>query len=109
MEESNSQQDLFGINDLESPSQNPEWPALSKSTPAEKTLPTANTIQLGKRTTEQTATPSPWSQKRKIEEDYVKDRMEKYAQYFEKDRILPILELVEVEEPKSYLMIYIRL
>ena len=41
----------FGTNDLESPYQKPEWPALS-STPTEKTLSMASTIQPGQRTTE---------------------------------------------------------
>ena len=37
----------------------------------------------------------------KTAEDYAKDRVGKYAQYFEKDRILPIPELVEAVDPKN--------
>ena len=102
MEESNSQPDIFGTNDIEVLSQKLECPALStSSTPAEKTLSMASTIQTGQRTTEQTITPAPWSPKRKTAEDYANDRVGKYAQYFEKGRILPIPELVEAVEPKT--------
>ena len=88
----------FCTNDLEAPSQKLEWLALS---PAEKTLSTASTIQPSQRTTEQPVKPTPQSQKRKTAEDYAKDRVGKYTQYFEKDRILPIPELVEAVEPKT--------
>ena len=77
-----------------SPSQKSEWPALStSSTPAENTLSTDSTIQPGQRTTEQTVTPAPWSQKKKNSRRLCEGP-------FEKDRILPIPELVEAEEPK---------
>ena len=54
-----------------------------------------------KRTAKQTVTTASLSQKRKAAEDYVKDRIGKYAQYFEKDRIEPIPELGEAMEPKT--------
>ena len=41
------------------------------------------------------------SQKRKTAEDYAEDRVGKYAQYFEKYRILPIPELVKAVELKT--------
>ena len=44
---------------------------------------------------------APWSQKWKTAEDYAKDRMGKYAQYFEKDRILSIPELVQAVGQKN--------
>ena len=110
MEESNSHPDLFGTNDLEAPSQKRKWPALSKSsTQAEKALSTASTIQPGQRITEQTVTPTPWSPPKKTAEDYARDWVGKYAQYFEKDRILPIPELVEAVEPKNPILRHIRL
>ena len=100
MEESNSQPDLFGTNDLEAPSQKPKWPSLSL-TPAEKSLSTASTIQPGQRSPEQPVTPALWPPKRKTAEDNAKDRVGKYAQYFEKDKILPVPDLAEAMEPKT--------
>ena len=105
MEEPTSLLDLFENDDLEAPSQRPEWPALSM-TPTEKTSSTARTIQPGQRIPETTAIPTPWSQKMKISEDYAKDRVGKYAQYFQKDRILPIPELVKAVEPKTLSFIF---
>ena len=43
----------------------------------------------------------PPTKKKKTAEDYPKDRVNKYAPYFEKDRILPIPELVDAVEPKT--------
>ena len=71
------------------------------STTTEKILSTASTIQPCQRTTEQTVTPAPWSQKRKAVEDNARDRVGEYAQYFEKYWILPIPELVEAVELKT--------
>ena len=92
MEESNSQSDIFGTNNQEAPSQKPRWPSLSPI-PSEKTLSTASTIQPGQKNPEQLITPTTWSQNRKTAENYAKCRVGKYAQYFEKDRILPIPDL----------------
>ena len=97
MEEPILQPDLFKANDLEAPYQKPEWPILS----TEKTFSTASTIQSSQKTTELTVIPAHLSQKRKTAEDYVKDRVGKYAQCFQKDRILPIPELVEAVKPKT--------
>ena len=45
-------------------------------------------------------TPAPWSKKRKTW-DYAKDRVSKYARYFQKDRIMRIPELVEAVRLKT--------
>ena len=39
--------------------------------------------------------------KKKLPEFYVKDRVEKYAQYFKGNKILPIPKLAEVVKPKT--------
>ena len=41
----------------------------------------------------------------KTQQDYKKDREEKYAQYFQGNRILPIPELVEAVQPKTLSLI----
>ena len=44
--------------------------------------------------------PSPWKIKQKRPEEYEKDRVGKYANYFKGNEILPIPELVEKLEPR---------
>ena len=51
--------------------------------------------------------PVSWSAQtdKKSPQDYKNDRAEKYAQYFQRNRILPIPELVEAVQPKSLSLI----
>ena len=51
--------------------------------------------------------PVSWSTQanKKTPQDYKKDRVEKYAQYFKGNRILPIPELVEAVQPKTLSLI----
>ena len=100
---SNTQTDLFvGLGP--SPSKKPEekWPSLP-STPVstiaseQSSLP-ASSIQPAQKNARNT---SRLSTTPKSPEDYEKDRIGKYAKYFEKNKILPTPELVEVVEPKT--------
>ena len=80
----------------------PEWSSLP-STSAENTTP-ASTIPPAQKVP---SIPVSWStqKNKKLPQDYEKDRVEKYAQYFKGNRILPIPELVEAVQPKTLSLI----
>ena len=100
MGEPNTQQVIFN----ESSPEKPEWPSLpgtssESSTPA-STIPPAQKVP---------SMPISWSMQvnKKLAQDYKKDRAEKYAQYFQGNRILPIPESVEAVQPKTLSLIVI--
>ena len=68
--------------------------------PKEETLSASSYIQPEQKAP---AMPVSWSAQlqKKTASDYKKDRVEKYAQYFKENEILPIPELVEAVEPKT--------
>ena len=68
------------------------WPSFP--IPAETHSP----IQPGQE--EKSPTPAPWKVQIKNLEDYEKDWMGKYAQYFKDNEILPIPEIIEKLEPR---------
>ena len=80
----------------------PEWPSLP-GTSAENLTP-ASTIPPAQKVP---SIPVSWStqKNKKLPQDYKKDRVEKYAQYFKGNRILPIPELVEAVQPKTLSLI----
>ena len=80
----------------------PEWPSL-RSTSAENLTP-ASTIPPAQKVP---SIPVSWStqKNKKLPQDYKKDRVEKYAQYFKGNRILLIPELVEAVQPKTLSLI----
>ncbi len=80
----------------------PEWPSLP-GTSAENLTP-ASTIPPAQKVP---SIPVSWSTQanKKTAQDYKKDRVEKYAQYFKGNRILPISELVEAVQPKTLSLI----
>ena len=95
MGESNTQKDIFSA---------PEWPSLP-GTSSESPTP-ASTISPAQK---MPSTPVSWSMQvnKKTLQDYKKDKAEKYAQYFQGNRILLIPELVEAVQPKSLSLIVI--
>ena len=96
MGEPNTQKDIF------SSPEKPEWPSLP-GTSSESSTP-ASTIPLAQKVP---SMPVSWSTQvnKKTPQDYKKDRTEEYAQYFQGNRILPILELVEAVQPKTLSLI----
>ena len=96
MGEPNTQDDVFA-----SP-ERPEWPSLPGTSP--EILTTASTIPPAQKAP---SIPVSWSTQanKKTAQDYKKDRVEKYAQYFKGNRILPIPELVEAVQPKTLSLI----
>ena len=96
MGEPNTQDDVFA-----SP-ERPEWPSLP-GTPAENLTP-ASTIPPAQKVP---SIPVSWltQKNKKLPQDYKKDRVEKYAQYFKGNRILPIPKLVEAVQPKTLSLI----
>ena len=68
------------------------WPSL----PSESGSP----IPPGQRTKPESPSPSPWKIQQKNPEDYEKDRVGKYADYFKGNEILPIPEILQKIEPK---------
>ena len=77
-----------------------EWPSLPASQ-NETSLP-ASSIPPGQKPP---ASPIPvsWAIKKKSPVNYERDRVEKYAQYFKGDKILPFPKLVAEVEPKTVL------
>ena len=68
------------------------WPSL----PSEL----GSTIPPGQRTKPESPSPSPWKIQQKNPEDYEKDRVGKYADYFKGNEILPIPEILQKIEPR---------
>ena len=62
---------------------------------------TASSIPPGQKLPASPAMPVSWSIKKKSAEDHEKDRVGKYAPYFQDNHILPLLELVAAAEPKT--------
>ena len=80
----------------------PEWLSLPGASP--ETLMPASTIPPAQKVP---SIPVSWSTQanKKTAQDCKKDRVEKYAQYFKGNRILPIPELVEAVQPKTLSLI----
>ena len=80
----------------------PEWPSLPGT--SSETLTPASTIPSAQNVP---SIPVSWSMQanKKSPQDYKKDGVEKYAQYFKGNRILPIPELVEAVQPKTLSLI----
>ena len=80
----------------------PEWPLLPGA--SSETLTPASTIPPAPKVP---SIPVSWSTQanKKTPQDYKNDRVEKYAQYFKGNRILPIPELVEAVQPKTLSLI----
>ena len=89
-----TQEDIFLSQDK------PEWPSLPGASP--ETLTTASTIPPAQKVP---SIPVSRSTQHKQHKHYKKDRVEKYAQYFKGNRILPIPELVEAVQPKTLSLI----
>ena len=68
------------------------WPSL----PSESGSP----IPPGQKTKPENPSPSPWKIQQKGPEEYEKDRVGKYAEYFKDNEILPIPELLQKLEPR---------
>ena len=68
------------------------WPSL----PSESGSP----IPPGQKTRPENPSPSPWKIQQKNPEEYEKDRVGKYAEFFKGNEILPIPELLEKLEPR---------
>ena len=112
-----SQKDLFG-NDLkvlpkkpEGPVAGPstsssEWPSLQASQVTKESL--ASSISPGQRPPASPATTVSWPIKKRSAEDYKKDKVGKYAPYFQGNHILSIPKLVTAVEPKTLPFSYIR-
>ena len=66
------------------------------SFPSESVSP----IPPGQRTKPESSSPSPWKIQQKNLEDYEKDRVGKYADYFKGNEILPIPEFLQKNEPR---------
>ena len=83
-------------------SEKPEWPSLpvTPGTPVQASLP-AISIQTAQKGPLMPVSWSAQPKKKKLPEDYAKDRVDKYAQYFKGNEILPIPEEVEVDQPKT--------
>ena len=97
----NTQQDIF--NGLNPPSSEKlEWLSLPGTSSESSTL--ASTIPLAQKVPSMLVSWSAQTNK-KSPQDYKKDRAGKYAPYFQGNRILPILELVEVVQPKTLSLI----
>ena len=79
-----------------------EWPSLLASQRTIETSVPASSIPPGQKPPASPAMPVSWAIKKKSPQDYERDRVEKYAQYFQGDEILPVPKLVEVE-PKTVL------
>ena len=105
-----SQKDLFG-NDMKAlpkkleetvaglPTSSSEWPSLPGSQVTKESP--ANSIPPGKKPPANSAMPVSWSIKKKSAEDREKDRVEKYALYFQGILILHIPEFGAAVEPKN--------
>ena len=96
----NTQQDIF--NGLNPSSEKQELPSLPRT--SSESLTMASTIPPAQKVA---SIPVSWSTQanKKSLQDYKKNRAEKYAQYFQGNRILPILELVEAVKPKTLSLI----
>ena len=68
------------------------WPSL----PSESGSP----IPPGQKSKPENPSPSPWKIQQKNPEDYEKDRVGKYADYFKGNEILPIPEIILKMEPR---------
>ena len=79
-----------------------EWPSLPGT--SSETLTPASTIPPAQKVP---SIPVSWSTQanKKSPQDYKKERVEKYAQYFKENWILPIPELVEAVQPKTLSLI----
>ena len=83
---------------------NTEWPALSVSSPkgTNETALSSNQIQLGQKPREISSAairPDSWKVYRKTPEDYERNRIGKYAPYFQGNVILLIPEVANVLQP----------
>ena len=105
------QKDLF-YNDLEAlpkkpeepvakPSTSSEWPLLLASQGINKTLLPVSYIPPRQKPLASPAIPVSQATKKKSSEDHERDRVKKYALYFQGTNILSILELVVAIEPKT--------
>ena len=72
----------------------PNWPSLPL--PSETDSP----IQPGQGTKPPSPVKIPWKVQQKDPEEYEKDRVDKYKQYFKSNEILPIPEILEKLEPR---------
>ena len=68
------------------------WPSLSSES--------GSPIPPGQKTKPENLSPSPWKIQQKNPEEYEKDRVGKYAEYFKGNEILPIPELLQKLEPR---------
>ena len=68
------------------------WPSL----PSES----GNPVPPGQKTKPENPSPSPWKIQQKNPEEYEKDRVGKFAEYFKGNEILPIPELLQELEPR---------
>ena len=83
------------------PSTSSEWPSLPISQVTNETSSPASSILSGQKPAVNSATPVSWSIKKKSAEDREKDKVRKYAPYFQGYQILPVPELVAPIEPKT--------
>ena len=98
---STTQTDLFNDNRQEALPNNPEWPSLPASQRTNETSHPASSITLGQKLPGSPETPVFLAVKKRPPQDYERDGVKKYAQYFQGDEILPIPELVAEVEPKT--------
>ena len=76
-----------------------EWQSLSAS--KNETSFLTSSIPPGQKQLASPATQVSWAINEKSLQDYKRDRVKKYAQYFQRNEILPIPELVAEVEPKT--------
>ena len=74
------------------------WPALPGSSKFLKSIPSDCPIPPGQKPKE-TVTPASWKVLQKSPEEYDRDRVGKYAQYFQGNIVLPIPEISEAWNP----------
>ena len=70
------------------------WPSLSV------TSESASPIQPRQKSNKPSPTKSPWKVQQRDPEDYERDRVSKYAEYFKVNKILPFPEIIQKIEPQ---------